>query len=378
MKILTRGGFKEFEGVLRKKSNCYCIELEYTIGAKGEKRGKTMVSGSEDHRVKVWSCNGELEWKRLDKLAVGDKLYSGKKNGKTGDWAVTAVTCIGEKFVFTPVGVGGGEYMSGSFDHHNCSFLGSAETLIDGKWLDKMTSVEPIDWKYGYCMTVYEEPKRGALYVMGVDSAMGNAGDYSAVQVLKVEGKKRYRQVAAYHCNTIKAEDFAYVVDDISKMYNDAQYIIENNGIGRSVAEALIYDIGSGSMISTDKHGELGTKASKDTKLDACRILKNMVEKGHLTIVDSDTIDELSRFEAVTPEVFRGASGKHDDLVSALYWACYCLTQPEVDLEGMTPGGGTKGLAMSAGEDTELPPPIYMDVMGVSAQLGSDFWKGLN
>lgn len=371
MKILTNDGFKNFTGIMRKQAEC----LRITIMGEGYARE---LEGSIDHRIKIVDrMNGEVVWRELKDVCTGDIVYTGVGE-KVGLLKIVKIEGIGRNLVYSPVDVDGMEYKSGVVDNHNCSFLGSSETLIEGDVLDKMVSRDPVSWKYGYDMNVYEEPVEGAMYVMGVDSAMGNAGDYSAVQVLRIEGKKKFRQVAMYRRNTIRAEDFAVVVNDICRWYNDAQYIIENNGVGQSVAEELFYEIGNDCMISTDKRGALGTKATKETKLDACRLLKKMLEKGHLTVVDSDTIDELSRFEEVAPDVFRGAPGKHDDLVSALYWACYCLQQPEVDLDGFT--SGTSRRSMGAAMNDEMPPPMYMTDGGMNLEtsFGADFWAGLN
>ena len=369
MKILTSNGFKDFAGIMRKQAECLRIHIV------GDGYYRTL-DGSVDHRIKIIDrTNGAVVWRELKDVRIGDIVYSGRKE-KPGLLKIEKIEDLGRNLVYSPVDVDGMEYRSGDVDNHNCSFLGSSETLIEGDVLDKMVSMDPVSWKYGYDMNVYEEPVEGAMYVMGVDSAMGNAGDYSAVQVIKVEGKKKFRQVAMYRRNTIRAEDFAVVVNDICRWYNDAQYNIENNGSGQSVAEDLFYELGNDCMISTDKHGALGTKATKETKLDACRMLKRMVEKGHLTVVDSDTIDELSRFEEVAPDVFRGAPGKHDDLVSALYWACYCLQQPEVDLDGFTQGGSRRNTGMAMND--EMPPPMYMTDGMNQAAFGADFWAGLN
>lgn len=368
MQIMTRGGWKDFSGIMEKwADNCYSIILESILN--GDKRE---LKGSDDHRIAIVE-KGKEKWKRLDEIEIGEVVETNERNEP---WKIVEITKLDGMFVYSPVDVVGGSYLSEGIDNHNCSFLGSSETLISGECLDKLVSKEPVEYKYGYDMLIYELPVKGCLYVMGVDSAMGNGGDYSAIQVVKVEGKHRFRQVAQYRRNTINADDFAEVVNDISRMYNDAQYIIENNGVGASVAETLFYEIGNDCMISTDKHGDLGTKATKETKLDACRMLKKAMEKGHLEVVDTDTIDELSRFEKVAPDVFRGASGKHDDLVSALYWAVYALSQPEVDLETLKAADRS---SMMQKDSDDLPPPMYMDNgMGMDLQLGMDFWRGLN
>lgn len=355
MKILTENGFMKFKGIQKKKSSCLKLFFD---------NGETLIC-SCDHQIKL--MNGDFLF--ANELRNGDAI----KYGQADFVVIEKIENAGQRDVYSPIEVSGGhEYVAKCMTHHNCSFIGSSSTLIDGEILDKMTSVDPASYKYGYDMKIFEEPMPNALYVMGVDSAMGNGGDYSAIQVIKILKRGQYKQVAVYKRNTIDTDGFAEVVNAISNYYNDAQYIIENNDLGRLVADKLFYDIGNGNMISTDKHN-LGTRANRDTKLEACKILKGMAEHKELEICDEDTIDQLSRFEEISPNVFRAAKGQHDDLVSALYWACYCLTQPEIDLDNVK-------VSEKAHEDA-LPPPMYAD-FGGSNPFGvginaSNFWDNL-
>lgn len=372
MEILTDSGFKRFAGFVKKKADC--VEIEYMDG--GEKK---TLRGSADHRILCLSAgklgNAEETWKRLDELPIGGvaALASG---GETAGGVVTKAEKTGMETVWTPLGVDGERYLSGGIICHNCSFGGSTSTLVSEEGMNLMKAGDPVEYRLGYDWKLYEKPAPGGLYVMGVDSAMGNAGDYSAVQVLRVLGRGKYRQAAVYQRNTIRAEDFAGVVHDISTAYNGAMYIIENNDIGRTVADTLYYDIGDNGMISTDKRGNLGTRADRKTKIDACKTLKTMIETGQLEIVDAETINELSKFEEVSQGVFRATGDNHDDLVSALYWAAYCLTQPEIDLDAVCVS------EQKQADLDALPPPMYMGTPGDSVfGAGIDansFWRGLN
>lgn len=400
MKILSIDGFKEFAGFSRKKANC--IKIWFRKNGEGELM--SMVC-SEDHRMilvdsgideinenRGTSGESEIPSDSIEKKGLeGLEKWVEAKDLKEGEWIrgmdgncrVEKLESVGERMVYTPVEVEGEKYVSGEGNvvGHNCSFLGSSSTLIDGEWLDKMLARDPVEWKYGYDMAVYERPKEGFHYVMGVDTAMGNGGDYSVVQVLKIVGKERFEQVAVYRRNTIQADDFAEIVASISDWYFGAQYIVENNDVGRGVAEKLYYDLGSPGMISTDSRGSLGTRADRGTKLEACKTLKKMIEKEMLLIIDGNTIDELSRFEEVTPNVFKAQKGKHDDCVSALYWACYCLLQPEVGVEGMDEGfipGGSDAQRLMSVDDGPLPMAIEGAILGPGCGLSNDFWAGLN
>ena len=84
-------------------------------------------------------------------------------------------------------------------------------------------------------------------------------------------------------------------------------------------------------------------------------------------IHDEETISQLGRFEEVTPNNFRGAKGTHDDLVSSLYWAVYCLNQPQIDLEGVKMVNATV-------QDEYAPPPCMFD----ESNDNTDFWRSFN
>ena len=274
---------------------------------------------------------------------------------------------IGIQTVYSPIEVEGGhKYISNGMIHYNCSFIGSTATLIDGEVLKKLIPVDPQRTEDNFHLNIYEDPIPGSLYVMGVDSSTGVGNDYCTVQVLKVVNKDLFEEVAVYKNNKIKPYEFANVISRLSSRYNEAYMVIENNDCGRQVADELWYNIGCCNIINTDKRG-IGTRATGTSKLDACMLLKKTVEQNKLIIHDEETITQLGRFEEVTPNNFRGAKGTHDDLVSSLYWAVYCLNQPQIDLEGVKMVNATV-------QDEYAPPPCMFD----ESNDNTDFWRSFN
>lgn len=77
--------------------------------------------------------------------------------------------------VYTPLAIDNKNhsYLANGINSKNCSFLGSSNTLIQGEFLDRLKSCQPIDYKYQYAMRIWEQPKPNQLYVMGVDTAGG-------------------------------------------------------------------------------------------------------------------------------------------------------------------------------------------------------------
>src|SRR5210317_666878 len=81
-----------------------------------------------------------------------------------------------------------------------CEFLGSSNTLINGKTLATLSSIDPIFSNDG--LDVYEEPKDDKYYVLVADVARGIGGDYSAFVVVDVTSMP-YKIVAKYRHNKI-------------------------------------------------------------------------------------------------------------------------------------------------------------------------------
>lgn len=219
--------------------------------------------------------------------------------------------------------------------HHNCQFIGSSTTLISAEALNALKFKEPIDYKYGFSFKIFEHPVKDAFYIMGVDSATGSGKDYSVIQILRLHRRGKYEQVAVYRDNNISTGKFSVIVKDVAEYYNNALSIVENNESGAIVADEAFYTLGYDGILNTDKHG-IGTRATKSSKLLACNTLKQMTEDDELIIHDMETIHELSIFEEVAPNVFKAPRNKHDDLVSGLYWACFGIIRPEIDLDDLS------------------------------------------
>lgn len=291
-------------------------------------------------------------------LSVGDSL-NGRRIAKT--------EMVGEKVVYTPVMVRDGVYLANGVVNHNCSFEGSSPTLVDGEVMKTFSPADPILVKYCFSMNVYEEPKPGFKYAMGADSSTGVGQDYCAFQILKVLDKDHYEQVCVYKNNKIKPVEYAKVIAETSTAYNNAALVIENNDCGKYVAEELWYNIGCQNIINTDKKG-IGTRATPASKLSACLALKKIADSHRLVLHDAETIYQLSRFEQTSPNHFKGAKNCHDDLVTGLYWAAYCLVQPQFGLEDIQTEFLTK--------EPEEHDPQFCLFDGMDDN--SDFWRSFN
>lgn len=207
---------------------------------------------------------------------------------------------------------------------YEASFLGSSTTLIEPDVLERLELKEPIDYRLGHYLTIYEYPIEGCNYVLGVDTAKGTSNDYSVIQVLKIISRTKLEQVAVYRCNTISTNNYAQVCIEVSKYYNEAVMMIENNDIGDGVANTIWHTFEYDKIINCDPKG-LGIRSTKKTKLEANLNLKRYLESGWLKLVDKKTQYELSRYEEVEGKIniFKAINNENDDTVTSLLWAVY-------------------------------------------------------
>ena len=158
-------------------------------------------------------------------------------------------------------------------------------------------------------------------------SVNGIGKDYSTIQVIDVSTKP-YEQVFVYRRNDISAWNFSEVVFQIATKFNEGFLVIENNSVGKIVADLLYqeYDYdnmlstklkGGDSIISTFSMRNIGLRVTKKTKKIGCVTLKTLIEDNFLRINDWETLQELSNFVRFN-DSFRADTNKHDDLVMPL------------------------------------------------------------
>lgn len=175
---------------------------------------------------------------------------------------------------------------------------------------------------------VWEEPRPGELYTVGVDVSSGSGESYSSVQVVK-DNHPIYVHVARWH-GMINPIDLADIVISIARYYNDAMISIETNSVGMSTM-VLVKEKGywnqfrwryldsfSGKM--TDKLGWYTTSGSKPLMMQHFLYLLN---SGQLLIYDRDTIDEINRLVDDGRGAAEAGLGANDDLAISLAIAAY-------------------------------------------------------
>lgn len=238
-KILTPEGYKDFMGVsYNGKKEIWKITLENGM----------FIEASEEHKFYI---NGN--YRKLKDIHSG--CFIETANGQSKVVSVENTKELEDTYDILHVDNTTNTFFANGVETSNCKFLGSAATLIDPDLLEQigMKAEHPKDLKYNGALKIYEKPIDDTFYVAGVDSAAGNGGDSSVMQILKITSETDWEQVAVYESNTTSYARFAEVVIGISQYYNNCYLMVENNDIGGQVANMIWHDYEYDQIINTDK-----------------------------------------------------------------------------------------------------------------------------
>jgi len=209
---------------------------------------------------------------------------------------------------------------------HEVQFITFEETLISPIMLDKKQGVSPIR-KSGE-VRWYGEPKRGEIYVVTLDPAMGTGGDHSAIQVFEMPSMN---QVAEWKDNKTIVENqvktLKQIVMEIREKAPDAEifWTFENNAMGeavvthlRNVGEEYIDAelVNEPKSTHRSKKGRKGFNTTNTKKNEACSKLKSWFEGDKMHIYSKPLLSELRAYIAKGVG-YEAKLGYNDDLVSA-------------------------------------------------------------
>lgn len=217
---------------------------------------------------------------------------------------------------------------------YECEFVGSAVTLIDYTVLQKLKPTIPVkipNIPQDFMIRLYKRPEilqklelNNWHYIASIDSGYGIRKDYHVLQILLAKSNLDVEQVFTMSSNTATIEDFCGLSNKILKMYHSPLLTIEYNGPGSRAFGVMFNELSYDNICHYDNklHGLWATQAMKKT---AVMLLKLYVQRFYLKLHDEATINELMSFTQLTENKWGGGGGNHDDHVTALYWAIYCI-----------------------------------------------------
>jgi len=267
-------------------------------------------------------------WHRIWQGALDGSSLKNRKPGKNGfvpikyDW-----TCLPER---TQEWVDQEKERLGETlfrQEHLVEFLGSTNTLIEPKTLKRLldSCKNPILVDLNGCFRIYEKPKDGYEYSLGIDTSKGSGNNYSTIQVLRIDSMKpvKVEQVATYENNKIDPYNFSEIINKVAIYYNNAYIMVENNAEGNTVVSELHWRFENTGLVNTgSKISNLGIRSTHKTKPRAVILMKKLLEGKLLKINDKRTAQQLTDFIDKGNNRFK-CENLHDDLVDGLFWGTY-------------------------------------------------------
>ena len=206
---------------------------------------------------------------------------------------------------------------------YECVFLSSDALLISSLYLANQT---PLIEKIMPLKTVndvvfFDEIQAGGTYLIGVDPATGTGEDYSVITVYDFPG---LTQIAEYRSNTMSTNTLYGVLKNLL-IYLESRncmnyFSVENNGVGEGVIALYEADEDppvNSEFISEEGKGKRGFTTSNKTKMRNCVNLKEMYEKGKITIKSRITLAEMKSFVRHKGS-YAAQKGSTDDTIAAL------------------------------------------------------------
>jgi hypothetical protein len=214
-----------------------------------------------------------------------------------------------------------------------CDFASSGDTFISGEVLDKLRILTkfPIE-KTGPNNNVWywEYPLEGVTYTLSADIARGDSGDYSTFHVINT----KEMSVSAEFKGKIPPDQFASLLYDIARRFNQAMICPENNAYGYTTLLRL-GDLGYKNIyFSSEKekykylYGEgnnLGKAGFNTNKESRDKILANFEEalrNGRIKTYSQRLISELKTF-IWNGKKITAMRGYNDDIVMSLAIGCW-------------------------------------------------------
>lgn len=293
IQILTPTGFQDFAGLQKLEERSVYRHLF-------EKDDITRaIVTTADHPFPVFDSNGIFRGiVKAANFTTTD--YVKTQGGVLGKYVSSEY--LGEETVYDVLEVGGDNtfYADGILTH-NCKFISSDALLIDTNVLQGLNDVvvPPLYVSKKHRIQFWEALKPNKIYLVGVDPSTGTGSDFSVIQIFSFPELK---QVGMFRSNTMSSPEMYLILKDIllaiEKVGSRSYFSIENNGVGEGIIS--MYRADARPPMSADFISEggkrLGFTTTNRTKLTACILLKDMIEKDSLQIRSPQLLSELKSF----------------------------------------------------------------------------------
>jgi|TARA_R110002074_G_scaffold125771_1_gene263378 hypothetical protein len=241
------------------------------------------------------------------------------------------------------------------------TFYGTGDTLINAETLLGFRASNPQEVLEGADLLIYERPIKDHEYIMTVDVSKGRGQDYSTFNVIDISTRP-FKQVAVYRNNTISPILFPNIIYKYATLYNESYVVIESNDQGTLVCQGLYQDLEYENihMESAVKADRIGIEMNRKVKRLGCSSAKDLLESKKLSIVDENTIMEISTFVS-RGQSYEASDGNHDDLMmNIVMFGYFCSSQYFMDMTDINLKQMMFAQKMKEIED-DVPPVGFID-----------------
>lgn len=205
---------------------------------------------------------------------------------------------------------------------YECRFLSSDLSLIDQVALENLTNAVKEFKPVGVMGDIqfFKEPQANSIYLVGMDPSTGSGSDYCALVAYEFPS---LTQVAEFRSNTSSSVVSYHMLKKLLKIFERAKstvyYSVENNGVGEAIMALLEADERppeTAEFISEAGQKRRGMTTSGKSKLKACLVLKEMIERNGLGVRSPALVAELKHFVR-SKGSYAAKRGSTDDLVMA-------------------------------------------------------------
>lgn len=339
------GTFVNFDGI-QKLENRQTVEVVFD--------DDSSIICTNDHLLKTKNNT----FKTAESLRLGDEL---------ANRAIVRYTrnLTGLRTVYDIVNSKTKTYLSNNVISHNCSFVGSSNTLIESSILNTLVYINPLDEKND--VRYFKYPEKDHNYVITVDVSRGRGLDYTAFIVVDISSNP-YNIVCTFKNNTISPNvELPVLLNRIGRLYNQALILVENNDLGESVGNALWFDWEYENLLWTHNeqiagHGTIGVKTTRKVKSVGTNAMKSLIENHQLKLNDYRIIQELSVYVRQKRGLYGAQDTSiNDDLCAGLFLFGW-LTQQNY-FQDLTDSNINKKIGQKFVDDVDdyLPSGFYVD-----------------
>lgn len=203
---------------------------------------------------------------------------------------------------------------------YECEFLSNDPLLIDtvvmANITKKVDQIKPIGKISD--ITFYKQPQPNNIYLVGMDCATGSGSDYTTLEVFEFPSME---QVAEFRSNTTSSTSAYHMLKKLLRLFEKVEasvyFSVENNGVGEAIIALYEADEDppeSAEFISEAGQKRRGMTTTGKSKMKACLLLKEMLERDNLHLKSPALVRELKHFVRKAG-AYAAKPGSTDDLI---------------------------------------------------------------